>query len=127
MITLGFNRTAKVRSRRKQSQVDVFLRLCEHFAKFLQENEGGEFKAFFSHDSGAVGLFLVTTAETYDFALGDKLTEFAAPYLERGLLDSVTLLPASSPDELAAYFDPMKALQVEIRLTSSLSSLPGQG
>jgi hypothetical protein len=114
VITLGFNRTEKVRSRRRQSQVDVVLRLCERIARFMQENEGGEFKAFFSRDRGIVGLYLVTTAETYDFALGDKLTEFAAPYIERGLLGCVTLLPASSPDELSAYFDPKKALRVEI-------------
>lgn len=115
MITLGFNGTEKVRSRRRQSEVDVFLRMCEHLAQFMQENEGGEFKAFFSRDGDTVGLYLVTTAETYNFELGDKLTEFAAPYIERGLLSSVTLLPASSPEELTAYFDPRKALQVEIR------------
>jgi hypothetical protein len=28
----------------------------------------------------------------------------------------VTLLPASTPEELAAYFDPKKAMRVEIEL-----------
>ena len=115
MITLGFNRVPKVRHRPRHSQLDVMMRMCEHIASFMQENDGGEFKAFFSRDCGTVGLYLVTTSPVYNFELADKLTEFAAPYIERGLLNSVTLLPASSPDELAAYFDPMKALLVEIR------------
>ncbi len=88
--------------------------MCEHLALFMREHGGREFKAFFSRDSGTVGLYLVTTAEAYDFELGDKLAEFAAPYIERGLLSSVTLLPASTPEELTAFFDPMKAVRVEI-------------
>ena len=114
MITLGFNRAATVRHRPRQSQLDVVLRMCEHIAAFMQENDGGEFKAFFSRDRGTVGLYLVTTSPVYNFELGDKLTECAAPYIERGLLSSVTLLPASTPEELTAYFDPMKAVRVEI-------------
>jgi hypothetical protein len=89
--------------------------MCEGIASFMRANNGREFKAFFARDNGAVGLYLMTKTETYDFELGDKLAEFAAPYIERGLLGSVTLLPASTPEELAAYFDPMKALSVEIR------------
>lgn len=81
----------------------------------MLENNGGEFKAFFTRDGGTVGLFLTTKAEKYDFDLADKLAEFAAPYIERGLLGSVTLLPASTPEELAAFFDITKALSVEIR------------
>lgn len=115
MITLGINQTGKARSRRRQSGLEVVLRMCEHIARFMQENDGGKFQAFFSRDGGTVGLYLVTTAEAYDFELGDKLAEFAAPYIERGLLGSATLLPASTLAELAAYFDPMKALRVEIR------------
>jgi hypothetical protein len=88
--------------------------MCEHIAMFMQENDGGEFKAFFSRDGGTVGLYLLTTAEAYDFELGDKLADFAAPYIERGLLSSVTLLPASTAEELAAFFDPTKAVRVEI-------------
>jgi hypothetical protein len=115
VITLGFNQTGRARGRRRHSELDVVLRMCEHIAGFMQQNDGGEFKAFFSRDGGTVGLYLVTTAEVYDFELGDKLAAFTAPYIERGLLGSVTLLPASTPEELAAYFDPMKALRVEIR------------
>ena len=114
MITLGFNQTGKIRSRRRQSELDVVLRMCENIATFMDENNGKDFKAFFSRDGSAIGLYLVITSEVYDFELGDKLAEFAAPYIERGLLTSVTLLPASSPEELAAYFDPTKALRVEI-------------
>jgi hypothetical protein len=81
----------------------------------MQQNDGGEYKAYFSRDGGTVGLYLLTTSEKFDFELADKLTEFAAPYIERGMLGSVTLLPASTPEELAAYFDLNKALSVEIR------------
>ena len=69
---------------------------------------------YISLDNGASGLYLVTTSEAYNFELGDKLAEFAAPYIERGLLGSVALLPAFTPEQLAAYFDPRKAMRVEI-------------
>jgi hypothetical protein len=88
--------------------------MCEQTATFMQENAGGEFRAFLSRDGGTIALYLVTTAEAYDFELGDKLAEFAAPYIERGLLSDVTLLPKSTPEELAAFFDPAKAVRVEI-------------
>jgi hypothetical protein len=114
VITLSFNQTGEVRHRPRPSELDVVLDMCEHVARFMQENNGGEFKAYFSRDSGTVGLYLVMTAEVYDFDLGDKLAEFVAPFIERGLLGSVTLLPASTPEELAAYFDPLKAVRVEI-------------
>jgi hypothetical protein len=114
MIAVEVNQTEKGR-RRKQSQLEVMLRLCERIAEFMRKNGGAAFKAFFARDGGAVGLYLMTTAEAYDFELGDRLVEFAAPYIERGLLGSVTLLPASSPEELAAYFDPTRAIRVEIR------------
>ena len=114
VFTLGFNRTARVRAKSAQPQLDFFLRMCERVAIFMQDNDGGEFKAFFSRDGGTVSLYLVTTAETYDFKLGDKLAEFAAPYIDRGLLSGVTLLPASTPEDLAAFFDLSKALRVEI-------------
>ncbi len=115
MITLEISQPDKGRRRRKQSHLEGMLRLCEQIAEFMRKNGGEEFKAFFSRDGGAVGLYLMTTAEAYDFELGDRLAEFAAPYLERGLLGSVTLLPASSPEELAAFFDPARAIRVEIR------------
>jgi hypothetical protein len=93
--------------------------MCEELALFMQEHDGGKFKAYFSRDGGAIGLYLVTTDKAYNFDLGDKLAEFAAPYIERGLLNSVTLLPASTPEELAAFFDPWKAVMVEIKQAES--------
>lgn len=48
-----------------------------------------------------------------DFELGDKLSEFAAPYVAHGLLGGAMLLPASSPEELAAYVDLGKVIRIE--------------
>jgi hypothetical protein len=53
----------------------------------------------------SVALYLMTQAEVYDFQLGRELAEFAAPYLARGVINAVTLVPASSPEELEAFFD----------------------
>ena len=114
MITLGINRPEKSRPRRRRPHFEVVLRMCEQIAAFMQEHDGSKFKAYFSRNGGVIGLYLVTMAEAYDFDLADKLAEFAAPYLERGLLSSVTLLPASTPDELTAYFDPRRAIRVGI-------------
>jgi hypothetical protein len=88
--------------------------MCDEIARFIQENGAEHVKAFIARDNGLIGLYLVTTAEAYDFELSRKLAEFAAPYIERGLLDAVSLLPASSLEELEAFFDPKKALRVEI-------------
>ena len=70
---------------------------------------------FFALDGAAINLYLLIKAEAYDFTLSGKLAEFAAPYIERGLLDSATLLPASSPEEQKAFFDPETAWRIEIR------------
>lgn len=114
VITLGINRTEKTPPPRKKSQFDAVLRMCEQMAVFMQEHNADKFKAYFTRDSGMIGLYLVTTNEAYDFDLSDKLADFASPYIERGLLNSVMLLPASTPDELTAYFDPRTAIRVEI-------------
>jgi hypothetical protein len=67
---------------------------------------GANFKAFFGPTGdGMLGLYLMTEAEAYDFELSAKLSEHVAPFVERGLLDSVMLLPKSSPEELGAFFD----------------------
>jgi hypothetical protein len=111
MITLGFNPTEQ---KPRRSELDAFLRMCEQIGTFMQEQSGKHFNAYFSRDGDVIGLFVVTAAEVYDFELGDQLAEFAAPYIEHGLLNSVTLLPKSTPEELAAYFDPMTAVRVEM-------------
>jgi hypothetical protein len=113
MISLGINPTGKL-SRRRKFQVDVVLRMCEQIAHFMKQHDGASDTAYLSCDRGAVGLYLLTKAEVYDFELSDKLAEFAGPYLERGLLDSFMLLPACSPDEMTAFFDPNSAVRIEI-------------
>jgi hypothetical protein len=114
VITLGFNQKASKRTQRAHLQIDLFLKMCEEVARFMQENGGDSFKAFFARDNGLIGLYLLTAAEAYDFELSRKLSDLAAPYIERGLLDSVSLLPASTTEELEAFFDPKMALRVEI-------------
>jgi hypothetical protein len=116
VITLGFGQTsATPRKRRPQSHVNLFFKMCEHVLEFMQEQTGQNFEVFFARDGGSISLYLVTKAEAYDFELSRKLAEFAAPYIERGLLDSASLLPASSSAELEAFFDPTMALRVEFQ------------
>lgn len=82
----------------------------------MQEQDGQkDFEVYFARDGGSISLYLMTKAEVYDFELSRKLADFAAPYLERGLLDSASLLPASSAEELEAFFDPKTALRVEFQ------------
>jgi hypothetical protein len=114
VITLGIDRTERRRPRRRQTQFDLVIRMCEDIAMFMEANEAQDSKAYISLGNGQPDLYLVTTKETYDFDLADKLAEFAASYIERGLLGSVTLLPASTPEQLAAYFNPKKAIRIEI-------------
>ncbi len=114
VITLGIDRTERRRPRRRQTQFDLVIRMCEDIAMFMEANETQNSKAYISLGNGQPDLYLVTTKEAYDFDLGDKLAEFAASYIERGLLGSVTLLPASTPEQLAAYFNPKKAIRIEI-------------
>ena len=117
MITLAFKQqsSAAPRSRRRQPRIDLFLEMCHRVLEFAGAHARQGVEVFFAIDGESSGLYLMTKAEAYDFDLSRKLTEFAAPYIERGLLDSVTLLPASSTEELEAFFDPQKALRVEIK------------
>jgi hypothetical protein len=101
-----------MRSRRSRSGFASLLRLCEQIVAFMEENDSQDCKACIALGNGTPDLYLVTRSEAYDFELGDKLSEFAATYIERGLLGSVTLLPASSPDQLAAFFDLNKVVRV---------------
>ena len=89
------------------------LRLCERIVEFLEENNAQGFKAYIALGNDSPELYVVTQSATLDFELGDKLSEFAAPHIERGLLGSATLLPASTPEELAAYFDLNKTIRIE--------------
>jgi hypothetical protein len=115
VITLGLQRKTAGRAKRPQPKLDLFLSLCQHVAAFMAEHDGGNFKAFFAHKgSGALGLYLMTDAEAYDFELSEKFAEYVTPYVERGLLDSVALVPKSTPEELGAYFDLETAFRVEI-------------
>jgi hypothetical protein len=115
VITLNIKQAAGTRTKRAQPKLDLFLSMCHNMAAFMEEHDGRRFQAYFSRsDDGSLGLYLMTDAEAYDFELSAKLAEFAAPYVERGLLSSVTLLPASSQEELAAFFDPDSALRIEM-------------
>lgn len=111
MITLGLQQTAGKRSKRTQTKLDVFLSLFRHVANFMTEHDGGNFKAFFvPKGDGTLGLYLMTEAEVYDFKLSAKLSAHVAPFVERGLLGSVMLVPKSSSEELGAFFDLESAL-----------------
>jgi hypothetical protein len=114
VIKLAIGRPERKRPRRKEVQIGLVLRMLEYVATFMEENGAQDCKAYVSFGNGAVGLYLVATSKVYDFELGDKLAEFAAPYIERGLLGFVRLLPASTAEELTAYFDPRRALRIEL-------------
>jgi hypothetical protein len=117
MITLGFKQKSSdtPRSRRRQPRIDLFLEMCHQVLEFAGGHGQQGVEIFFAINGKSIGLYLMTKAEAYDFELSRKLTDFAAPYIDRGLLESVTLLPASSTEELEAFFDPEKALRVEIK------------
>jgi hypothetical protein len=115
VITLSVNPVPRERARlrKKRSDFDAMLRLCELIVEFLEENNAQDFKAYIALSNGSPELYVVTQSGAHDFELGDKLSEFAAPYIERGMLGSATLLPASMPEELAAYFDLNKVIRIE--------------
>ena len=79
----------------------------------MEENKLLDATAYITLGSGTPELYMVTQSSPYDFDLGDKLSDFAAPYIERGLLSGSSLVPASSPEELAAYFDLGKVIRIE--------------
>lgn len=114
MITLGLKPKTARKSKRSKPVLDLFVGMCQDIAAFMKGHNGRDFKAFFAHEGSSLSLYLMTESEAYDFDLSAKLADFAGPYIERGLLDSVSLIPASSPEELAALFDPDSALRIEI-------------
>src|SRR5262245_52142272 len=113
VITFSANPKPREKTRRRRSGFEALLRLCEQIIEFVEEHNSQDSKAYLAPGNGMPELYLVTQSEAYDFKLGDRLSEFAAPYIERGLLGSAALIPASSPEELAAYFDLNKAIRIE--------------
>ncbi len=103
----------KARARSKRSGFSAVQRLLERVLAFMEENHLLEATAYITLGNGTPELYVVTQSGAYDFELGDKLSEFAAPYIERGLLGGTSLIPASSPEELAAYFDLGKVIRIE--------------
>ena len=116
MITLGFGQRSNAATHvgRPQLRIDHFYELCEQVLEFAKEHAEQCVEVVFAIKGGSTGLYVMTKAEAYDFELSRKLAEFAAPYVAEGILESVTLLPASSPEELEAFFDPKKAIRIEI-------------
>lgn len=115
MITVSATPTPRdrKRSRSRRSGFDATWRLCQQIVEFMEDNRLRECKAYIALGNGAPELYVVSQSEAYDFELSGKLSDFAAPYIERGLLGSAALVPASSPEELAAYFDLNKVIRVE--------------
>ncbi len=116
MISLSCKQPTGKPAKRVQPKLNLFLTMCQNIAAFMAENDGASFKAFVARaDGGSLSLYVVTDHQAYDFDLSRKLAEFAGPYIERGLLESATLLPESSPEELSALFDPNSAFRIETK------------
>lgn len=103
----------RTRSRGKRSGFKTILCLLEQINKFMAEHSPQDSTAYIALGSSTPELYLVTQSGAYDFELGDKLSDFAAPYIARGLLGGASLIPASTPDQLAAYFDLSKVIRIE--------------
>jgi hypothetical protein len=116
--TLGLMTTAGQRAKRSQPKPHGVFSLFLQVAAFMEQHGGCGFKAYFSpEDGGALALFLMTDAEAYDFDLSKKLAEHVGPFVERGLLSRVMLLPASTPEELGAFIDLESALCLVLQST----------
>jgi len=116
MIAISTNPTTRIttRIRRSRFTFDAVRRLCEHLGSFMEAHGLRESKAYIALGNGTPELYVVGRSVVYDFDLGDRLSEFAAPYIERGLLGSAALIAASSSEELAAYFDLDKVIRIAL-------------
>lgn len=115
MITFSANPTPRERgrSRGKRSALNAFLRLLEHTIEFMEANGLPDGTAYVALGRDTPELYVVSESGAYDFALGDRVSEFAAPYIERGLLGGASLVTACSQEELAAYFDLNKVIRIQ--------------
>ncbi|WP_143393607.1 hypothetical protein [Fimbriiglobus ruber] len=59
-------------------------------------------------------LYVIGRQEAYDFDLSRELSEFAGRSTDLGLDLNTTLLPASTPEELGAFFDPLRGPAIRI-------------
>ena len=86
MITIGVAPSNKTRKRRRRCQLDVVLRMCEHVAAFMRENDARTSEAYLSairlpqawdlsHGSPGVVVAVVDTGVT---AVGDVSTQIIA-------------------------------------------------
>ncbi len=114
-ITLGLSRNqgSDASDRPSSNPAPVrMLKMLERLGAWAATRADRIKDIFLVRVENSVALYLITHAEAYDFVLGRELAEFAGPYIARGVFDDATLIPASSPEELDAFFDKKHAFRI---------------
>jgi len=71
-------------------------------------------EAYLVPEAECLMLYVIGRSEAYDFELGEKLSDFSIRLADQGIDLDTTLLPASSSDDLTAFFDPLQGPAIRI-------------
>ena len=98
----------------EEEYVRVLNRLLTHLSAWVRRHGEKVSEAFLVVEPDGLMLYVVGREEAYNFELGDELSEFSIGLADQGLNVGTTLLPASSPEELRAFFDPQRGPAIRI-------------
>ena len=114
LITLGLtaDRGADGGESRRDPALGQVFKMLERLGGWAATRADRLADVYLVRAGNSVDLYLITRAEAYDFPLGRELAEFAAPYIARGVINAATLIPASSPEELEAFFNPKSTFRI---------------
>lgn len=97
---------------------DEFARLLQRLLSLINAwvrgQKGRVSEGYIVPEPEGLMLYVIGRQESYDFDLSRELSDFTLRVAAQGLELNTTLLPASSPDELTAFFDPRRGPAIRI-------------
>jgi hypothetical protein len=92
----------------------LIQRLFSAVNTWVRSQRAKVYEAYLVPEADGLMLYVIGRQEAYDFDLSRELSDFAGHSTDQGLELNTTLLPASSPEELGAFFDPLRGPAIRI-------------
>lgn len=89
-------------------------RLLSKISTWVKVQKGMLSEAYLVPEPDGLRLYAVGRQETYDFSLSRELSEFSVRLCTQGMDVNVTLLPAGSSEEIAAFIGPERGPAIRI-------------
>jgi len=97
---------AGTRSTPAGAETESLQGLQIHVGAWVKAQKSRVRDAYLVPEREGIRLYVIGRSEVFDYELSRELSEFSISLLGEGMDLNTTLLPASSPGELLAFFDP---------------------